>query len=531
MRRSFFFHCVLATLFVACALPVCSMLARSVYIDGRLTFSAYSGVLNSGRQWRLMWNSVSLAAFVAISTVSLGVPLGVLFGKTDMPFKRVFAAAFAAPLLVPPYVFAVSWFDLLGRNGFLSAALGWSAANAAERFLSGFPGCALVHFSVFLPVPILLTMVFLRTVDSRLEEAARIAAGWRGALFGVTLPLILPGILLSGMLVFLLSFGEIGVPNYLRYDVFPLESFIQFSAFYNFETATAAAAPLLAVTLALIALERFFLRDKTYEPRVISGNETFTLIPLGKHGAWISALTALLSFLLVILPISALAAGAGGWDSYAEAFERAGWSLVRSFAYASMGGACVAVFGFLAGYVIHSKSIPGWRLADTLTIFLFALPSSVIGIGLISLWNHHWSNFIYATPAIIILGYLAKYTALGSRITVARLTSIPASMEEAARISGAGWFRSMALVVVPLSARALLAGWLVGYIFSLRDTGITMLVYPPGHETLPVRIFTLMANGSRELVSALCLIMTASALLPLGLAWTAWRVSRAWRKL
>nr|MDQ3959859.1 hypothetical protein [Pseudomonadota bacterium] len=65
-----------------------------------------------------------------------------------------------------------------------------------------------------------------------------------------------------------------------------------------------------------------------------------------------------------------------------------------------------------------------------------------------------------------------------------------------------------------------------GYIFCLRDTGITMLVYPPGHDTLPVRLFTLMANSPFERVAALCVVLIAATLLPLtvvGLLWMRWR--------
>jgi len=108
---------------------------------------------------------------------------------------------------------------------------------------------------------------------------------------------------------------------------------------------------------------------------------------------------------------------------------------------------------------------------------------------------------------------------LASRITVTQLDQIPPSMEEAAQVSGAGWSRRMAFIVVPLARRGLFAGWLVGYLFSMRDTGITMLVYPPGHETLPVRIFTLMANGSPQLIAALCVIMITAALVPAGILW------------
>ena len=112
---------------------------------------------------------------------------------------------------------------------------------------------------------------------------------------------------------------------------------------------------------------------------------------------------------------------------------------------------------------------------------------------------------------------MAKYTALTSRISVTQLARIPSAMEEAAQVAGAGWFRRMAFIVAPMARRGLLAGWLVGYIFCLRDTGITMLVYPAGHETLPVRIFTLMGNGSTQLIAALCIIMITTTLLPLAI--------------
>jgi iron(III) transport system permease protein len=88
-------------------------------------------------------------------------------------------------------------------------------------------------------------------------------------------------------------------------------------------------------------------------------------------------------------------------------------------------------------------------------------------------------------------------------------------MEEAAANAGASWTRRLGFIVLPLVKHALVAGWLIAYIFCLRDTGITMLVYPPGYDTLPVRIFTLMANGAPPLIAAACVLMIAATLLPL----------------
>ena len=91
-------------------------------------------------------------------------------------------------------------------------------------------------------------------------------------------------------------------------------------------------------------------------------------------------------------------------------------------------------------------------------------------------------------------------------------------MEDAAQVCGAGWPRRLLLIIAPLAVRGLFAGWLVAYLFCLRDVGISMIVYPPGHDTLPVRTFTLMANGAPELIAAMCMLMIGAALLPL-VAW------------
>ena len=519
MARRIFLTLIVLLLLVIGVLPVLSMLIKSVYVDGHFSLASYGSLLTSSHQWTLMKHSMVLSSLVTVLTVAVGLPLGILLGKTDLPFRRFFTVLFVTPLLIPTYIVAVSWFDLLGREGLLASLFGNSVTHSTAHFLFGLPGCVAILFSIFLPIPMLLTMIFLRTINPRLEEAGRLVSGWRGVVKGITIPLISPGVLLSAMLVFLLSFGEFSVPNYLRYDVFPVESFTQFSAFYNFKAATAAAVPLAAVTAVLLLIEAVFLREKTYQLRPSSEVKHSPLIELGAYRKWLLGLVTILGFVIVIVPIIVLIVQSAGTQAYIEALNRAGDSLLRSILYAVIGATFLTVLGFLTGYLIQTKALRYWRSVDSITIFLFALPSTVIGIGLISLWNTPWTNFIYGTPLIIILGYLAKYTALTSRISVTQLAQIPPSMEEAAQVVGAGWFRRMAFIVVPLARRGLFAGWIVGYIFSLRDTGITMLVYPAGHETLPVRIFTLMANGSPDLIAALCVVMITATLMPAGMLW------------
>lgn len=508
---------VVVVLAVIGLLPLLVMFLRSVTVEGHFSFAAYEGLLASKNEWILLKHSLTLSFLTTLFCAITGVPLGILLAKTDMPFRGIFVVIFTIPLLIAPYIMAVSWFNLLGREGLLARFWGERTAAVTSEFLFGLPGCVLVLFSTYMPVVMLLTITFLKTINPRLEEAGKIVSGWPGVLKGITIPLIMPGILLSCLLVFLLTLGEFGVPMFLRYNVFPVETFTQFSAFYDFGAATASAIPLALITALAILFERIFLRKKTYQVKLASEGNRTIVICLGPLQKWFVISVSVLCFFVVILPLLVLVLQSMSFNAYARGVDLAGDSLIRSLSYAAVGASMLIAIGFFYGYLIHNRSLFLWQSMDSLTLFLFALPGTLIGIGLVLLWNRPATNFVYATPIIIIFGYIAQYTALTSRVTVSMLTQIPASMEEAAQIVGAGWLRRIRSIVCPLAKRGLVAGWLIAYIFCLRDMGISMLVYPPGHDTLPVRIFTLMANGPADLIAALCVIMVLATLLPLGI--------------
>lgn len=507
MQKRAILSLVVLLIFIVGALPLLSMITDSLFLNGHFSLAAYRHVLTSARQWKFMGNSFLLSLLVTLITVGVGVPLGLILGRTDLPLRRVLTACFVVPILIPPYIPAVAWSGIIG-NG------------TAAKLLFGLPGCTMVLSTVFLPIPMLLTLFALRSINPRQEEAGLLVSGWFGVLRGITLPLIMPSIILSAMLVFILTFGEFSVPNYLRYAVYPTQSFIQFAAFYDFKAATARAMPPLAVTALIICMETIFLRRKLHFSRPAANTESPATIKLGAAvKTLVFMAVGLTALVLVVLPLGALLQQAGSLHVYIEALQIAGDSLMRSLLYAALIATIISILGFFAAYMIFNRAMVGWFVLDLTIVFLFALPGSVLGIGLITLWNTPYTNFIYNTPLILIFGCVAKYLVFGSRISAAWLARIPPSYEEAAKLSGAGWYRSVTEIVLPQARRGLLIAWMTGCVFAMRDTGISMLVYPAGRDTLPVRIFTLMANGSDHTIAALCVIMIAATLLPAAGLW------------
>jgi len=515
MTKKFTLWAAIFLLVIIGLVPVIAMVLKSLWVEGELSLANYGVLFQSKRNWLLLFNSFTLAGATTLVTVIVGVPLGILLGKTDLPLKRTFAVLFLIPLIIPPYILAIAWFFLLGRSGVTARLLGQEVSAITSNLLFGFPGSFFIMVSALLPVVLVLTMVFLRMVNPQLEEAAKLSAPWQMTLRNITLPIIKPGISLAALIVFVLTLGEFGVPSSLRFEVFPVESFVQFSAFYNFNAATAAAIPLGMITLIIMIGERLFLRKKTFQLRL--SKEQVIIVPLGKTKKFFLIAVSILAFVIVIVPLSVLIVKSSSLWAYYEALQRSWDSISRSLFYAATGATCLVVLGFFLGYILERKAFRLFYAADSIAVFLFALPSTVIGIGLVSLWNLEATNFIYASAVIIVLGYIAQYTALGERIMAATFSQIPHSMEEAAQIVGAGWFQRVYCILLPLTKRGLLATWVVGFILCLRDLGITMVVYPPNHDTLPVRIFTLMANSPEEIIAALCIIMIGITLLPLVL--------------
>ncbi len=511
-----------ASILLVCGLlPVLSMVLGSLFLNGHLSFHAYKGILPAGARWHLFVNSVTLASLVCISTTILGVPLGLLLGRTDLPLSQFFTLLFSIPLFIPPYIVAISWDQLLGPLGMFGILMNGHFMKVLHEMFFGLGGCVLVLSTIYLPIPMLLSITFSRNVNPRLEEAARLYLSWPRLSWKITTRLMLPGIFFSAILVFVLVLGEFSVPSYLRYQVFSVESFTSFSATYDFKVATANSVPIALLAITLLLIEPLLLGKANSYTSGRVFEDRFITVHLRGMKTLALAVVLLLVSVFILLPASGLiyASFLSGFGSYIKALFFAFDALSRSLVYSFIAATILTICGFFSGYLLMDGTVTGYRLVDLGGLFTFALPGTVIGIGLVHLWNNTLTQWIYGTMAIIIIGYVGRYFILPTRIVLAQLRMIPRSMEEAAQIAGIGWLRRIIKIVLPLSKRALISAWLSSFIFCLRDIDVTMLVYPPGCETLPVRIFTLMANGEPPFISALCIMMIFAVSVPVLVLW------------
>ena len=511
-----FFTLFLATTF----LPIVWMFGNSVYEEGRFSFAYYRDVFLTLKYGKVISNSLILASITTILSSLFGVPAGFFLTKTNLPLKKLFKICFFIPLIIPSYIIGIAWTNLLGKTGFLNNILSqylWFSPSSISDFTYSIYGASFILSINLFPVVMLVTEYALKSINPRLEESGLVVGGEFQVFRQITLPLIAPAILSGMMIVFVLSLSEFGVPSLLQVNVLTTQIFTQFSAFYNEKAATAIAFPLIVITFILIMLEKIYMRGKSFEML----GRTSSISTTQYNITWLNVVgitfCTLVLLVCVIIPLSTLIFNTKTISAYHNAILLARNGITNSVLFGSIGATLLTFIGFFLGYL--SEKIRS-RLKNSTAAFIwifFAVPATVSGIGLIKLWNRAEGTcqFIYSSLWIVILGYVIRFLPLSSRIMANYLKQIPNSMEEAGTVTGTSWFRILGKILLPLQGYGLIATWLICFMFCVGELGTTILVYPPGHETLPIA-FTVMANSPTDVVSALSIIIVVMTLLPVG---------------
>lgn len=451
-------------------------------------------LLGESRLWWLLARSLFLSLAVTLLALAVGVPLGVLFARASLPLSRLLFAAHVSVVFLPPFLPALGWFHLFGRQGLFGSEL-----SAGVLFSD--VGVVLVLAICFTPIITALTAIGVRGVEPSLEEAARLVGSPLRAATLVLVPCAAPAVVLGAIVVFALAFSELGVPMFLRVDVYPAVVFARLGGM-DFAPGEAAifVLPLVIVALALFWLERRFAGRRAV---AVLGNRAHAREPLFRSRPMTFVLASLAA-LPSALPIFSLAAHAGTRAGLEEVWRWTGDATWNGLRASALAAAAMMLVALVLGRGLARKGAgSGWL--DGLATLAFILPSSIVGVGIMGAWNRPATNWLYASFGILVVGFVARYSAVATRAFAAAVAQVPASLEDAARTVGAGYLRRLWLLA-GMTRRELVATFVLALVFALRDLETAALFYPPGGEPLTVRIFTLEANGPPAVVSALAVL-------------------------
>ncbi len=528
-----FLVAVAALVFLVVA-PIARLLVSSFQSTetGAFTLANYAIAWGHPRELIAVGNSLRYALEVTILSAVFAVPIAWGVSRTDMPAKGLIRALILGAFITPPYLGAIGWILLGGPNaGWLNRV--WMALTGSSGgFMSvySFGGLVLVTALYSFPYIFVFTSASLDLVSTEMEEAANIlGAGGLRTIFRITLPLVLPAILGGAIIVFLDTvalFGTpaiIALPARIRVMTLVLWQFFEFPV--RAEAAAAYAIPLIAITLALFAMQRLLLGRRGYVALTGKGGGR-RLMQLGPYRWLVLGYALFVVALAVILPYAALAQAAFSkawglglsWANFTldnfrvllvEANSRQ--TIIHSFTY-SAAAACVAVaLALVIAYIVTRRLVRGGGVLTVLSMAPLVIPGIVLGVAFYATYAPP-PVALYGTAAILVIGYTTRFLPIAYVNSVAGVRSLNPEMEEAVRILGGGRLRALARVVVPLLKTNLVGSWLLVFIPATRELSTALFLVGARTRVISVMMLDLSENGSFETLAALGFLLLVATI-------------------
>jgi ABC-type Fe3+ transport system permease subunit len=195
-------------------------------------------------------------------------------------------------------------------------------------------------------------------------------------------------------------------------------------------------------------------------------------------------------------------------DKFIQAFDLLSPTIGDSFGLAFIAALIIVFIGFTAAYFFVRK--PGIAINtsfDWMMLIVFALPSIVFAISLITFYNHPALDFIYSSYAIIVIAFVGKFSFVATKLIANSIKQVPVSFDEEAEIEGVTPFKRLQKILIPLIVPSLFVSFVISFIFCFSELGTSIMLYPPGTELMPIKVFTIMANAPQALISSMTLIV------------------------
>ena len=523
---------ILAFLLVFLVFPLLYLLFRAFFADGSFSLDAVKRIYSYSLNWDCLRNTLITASLSMVFGVLIAFPLAWLVTRTNLYGRGFFRTLFLLTYMVPPYVGAMAWMRLLNpKVGTVNVVLkNLFGLSEAPFNIYTIGGMVWVLTTFYYPFAFILLCRALERMDPSLEEAARISgASPVKTLFTVTLPMMLPSIGSSAIMVFVAAASCYGIPSIIGapgklYTITTrISEYVATGTSQGLSDATVLSVFLMVLSLVLLLLSTLLMGKKN---RItISGKSMRpNIVDLRKWRIPLTILTSIFAIVIIVIPFLSVIATSFtqnmGKSVFAEGnltvrfwqnvFTRSTIlkSALNSLITATLAATLGMIICIIMAYLLKRTNMRGRKIPDFLISFGSGTPSVVIALALIMTMSGRFGLNLYNTMAILVIAYMIKYMMMGMQSTISGFSQIGPVLEEAAAVSGAGWLRRMKDVVIPMLLPSIVAGWFIIFIPSFYDLTMSNLLYSEKTMTLGVELFRYQMNSSQQTAAALaCCIL------------------------
>ncbi len=462
-------------------------------------------------------NTFIMGGLTTLFSLTVALPVAFILAKTDLPGLRFWPGLLTIPMISPPFIMAFSTLLLYGRSGVLSSLFReWLGINLPHIF--GLPGLVLTQLVVSIPYATFILMAGFRGIPRHVEESAyAVGSPPMRVFFDVLLPCIYPHLIIAGLMVFLMSIGDVGGPLIIGggYPVIASEIYSNFlSVLTDDRIAVILGSWIIILSFLMVGAVNILLRFtvKRYRPGSdpvvyrLGRRRPLALVFVGAVVVWL-----LLPFLMVVVQSFGTIWTAEpiprGWtlDHYVRVFQAPGL-VVNTLVLAAVVTPVIVVISIILGHSLNIRR--GRKILNVLMVLPFLLPGVVLALGVVetyaTLFAHMRTIPVYGllagTVMIRRLPYTLKTLEAGYLVTDRR-------REESATSLGSSPLAAFLKVTLPQMQPFLLAALVIGFIKVATELSASLILAPPDWQSLSMGIVYYIEQGQLGRASAMSVVL------------------------
>lgn len=474
--------------------------------------------------YQSMINSFSVTTCVTILAVIIGTIVAYFMTLYKIKFKSAVEICIVISLLSPPFIGAYSWILIGGRNGYVTRFLAQYGIDFPSIY--GFAGILLVLTLKLYPFIYLYVAGAMKNIDSALIEAAE-SLGCSGIRKVVTIivPLITPTILAGALMVFMNAMADFGTPMLIGegYNVMPVMIYSEFINEVGDQAnfAAAMAALMVLITSTIFMLQKYVVNRKSFTM------SSLRPLPVGElHGLrkvivhlFIYTLVALSMIPQLVVIYTSFLKTSGSifvdgysLDSYRTIFDSLGTAISNTYLFSTTAMIAIIFLGMTIAYLTTRKKSWLTEIIDTLSMFPYIIPGSVLGITLLLAFNDE-PLLLSGTAAIIIISLIIRRLPYTLRSSSAILYQLSPSMEEASISLGASPLKTFFKITAVMMLPGVMSGAIISWITAINELSSSIILFTGATKTMSVAIYTEVIRASYGTAAALSTILTLTTIM------------------
>ncbi|GHV95324.1 ABC transporter permease [Spirochaetia bacterium] len=513
---------------------------KKVFLDGDTSLNIF---------YRPFWNTIYTSLWSCLVSLLLGGSVAWLITRSDMRWKSFVSVTFIFPYIMPSWTLAMAWRNFF-RNHLIGGAQGLFTAltgiETADWFAYGAFPIIIVQGLHYAPFAYILIGGILRNMDANLEEAAVILKASRLKIFSrITIPIVMPAVLSTFLLVFSSCMSAFAVPAFLgmpvRFQVLTTQLYRTLNGL-NPGYGYIMALVMIAIGTGILLFQQWFVGQRKSFTTVTGKSSNIALVRLKGLQLPISILLVLLVAVIAILPLITFAVESfimAPGDYSFKNFTLQFWAgqgredigggepgiLLNRYIYLglwnSMRLSLVVAFlsgsiGALAGYaIVRKRGSKLSTLVNNLAFFPYLMPSMAFGAIYLSMFAKPvlFIPSLYGSFALLVLVGTVKYLPFASRSGMNAMLQLSNEIEEAGLIVGIPWWKRMTRIIFPIQKSSFLSGYLLPFISCMRELSLFVLLIVPSTRILTTMLFQYNEKGWSQYANAINLMIVVIVLL------------------